>query len=124
MDKLSRHFEGVSLQPHLSMRERTSLARITGRGLARLSLGKPLDQRRHIAPMQDVLGALQNHILDFTQKLHAAELEKRNLKQELEAMKTINMGSQSQKEQFIDHEDVSTFNSKTVIFLVLKIMIL
>jgi len=34
--------------------------------------------------LQDILGALQNHILDFAQRLHSVEIERRKLLLELE----------------------------------------
>lgn len=37
--------------------------------------------------MQELLGALQTHILDFTQRLHTVEVERRQLVLELNRMK-------------------------------------
>ena len=37
--------------------------------------------------LQELLGALQTHILDFTQRLHTVEVERRHLVLELNRMK-------------------------------------
>lgn len=37
--------------------------------------------------LQELLGALQTHILDFTQRLHMVEVERRQLVVELDRMK-------------------------------------
>ncbi|XP_060080102.1 coiled-coil domain-containing protein 171-like [Ylistrum balloti] len=87
VDKIGRHFEGVTGSQNTAFRERNSLMRMMGRGLSKVCVGKPLEQRQHLSPLQDILGALQNHILNFTQRLHAVEIERRGLLLEVERLK-------------------------------------
>ncbi|XP_022332700.2 coiled-coil domain-containing protein 171-like isoform X2 [Crassostrea virginica] len=87
IDKLCRQFEGVSPHPALSGRDRNSLIRVIGRGLSKVCVGKSVDQKAQIVPAQELLGALQTHILDFTQRLHTVEVERRHLVLELNRMK-------------------------------------
>ena len=49
---------------------------------------------------QELLGALQNHILDFTQRLHSVEVERRNLVIEVNKLKE-ECGDMPQKEEVI-----------------------
>uniref|UniRef100_K1QJZ5 Uncharacterized protein C9orf93 n=1 Tax=Magallana gigas TaxID=29159 RepID=K1QJZ5_MAGGI len=87
VDKLCRQFEGVSPHPGIGGRDRNSLVRVIGRGLSKICVGKSVDQKGQIVPAQELLGALQTHILDFTQRLHTVEVERRQLVLELNRMK-------------------------------------
>ncbi|XP_062577737.1 coiled-coil domain-containing protein 171-like isoform X2 [Saccostrea cucullata] len=87
VDKLCRQFEGISPHPGLGGRDRNSLIRVLGRGLSKICVGKSVDQKGQMVPAQELLGALQTHILDFTQRLHTVEVERRQLVLELGRMK-------------------------------------
>ncbi|KAJ8304026.1 hypothetical protein KUTeg_017609 [Tegillarca granosa] len=87
LDKVSRQFEEVCSQPTLAIRERNSLVRLLGRGLHRICAKMPVEEKKYIATLQDLMGALQNHILDFTQRLHSVEVERRELLVELNQLR-------------------------------------
>ena len=54
---------------------------------------------------QELLGALQNHILDFTQRLHTVEIERRNLMCEIDKLKDENeLGPQREEVEQLQDE--------------------
>ncbi|XP_067665057.1 coiled-coil domain-containing protein 171-like [Haliotis asinina] len=87
LDKLGVEFPGISLQPMAALRERTSLVRGLGRCLSRTLSGLPVAKKQTLASSQDLMIALQHHILDFTQRLHSVEVERRQLLSEVERLK-------------------------------------
>ncbi|XP_063432765.1 coiled-coil domain-containing protein 171-like isoform X2 [Mytilus trossulus] len=87
IDKISKYFEGVPGQPQMAFRERNSLVRQMGRALTRTCNSQTLEQKQHLVSLQELLGALQNHILDFTQRLHTVEVERRNLMSEMDKLR-------------------------------------
>ncbi|CAC5379399.1 unnamed protein product [Mytilus coruscus] len=90
VDKISKYFEGVPGQPQMAFRERNSLVRQMGRALTSTCNRQTLEQKQHLVSLQELLGALQNHILDFTQRLHTVEVERRNLMCEIDKLKEEN----------------------------------
>ncbi|XP_076465696.1 coiled-coil domain-containing protein 171-like isoform X2 [Babylonia areolata] len=87
MDHMGQFFPSVGLHPVASTRDRRSLAGRLGRTLARRLQGKNIMEKDFVASSQDLLIALQNHILDFTQRLHTVEVERRQLLKELGGLK-------------------------------------
>ncbi|XP_060566572.1 coiled-coil domain-containing protein 171-like [Ruditapes philippinarum] len=79
-DRLGRYYENVSIRPDVGFRERNSLVRLLGRGLS-----KVLRTGSETAPSspQELMISLQTHILEFTQRLHSVEVERRSLLQEV-----------------------------------------
>nr|KAG5697764.1 hypothetical protein BaRGS_026721 [Batillaria attramentaria] len=70
MDHMAQFFPTVRLQPTAGLRDRRSLAGRLGRTLARTLQGKSVAEKDFLVSSQELLIALQNHILDFTQRLH------------------------------------------------------
>ncbi|XP_048259658.1 coiled-coil domain-containing protein 171-like isoform X3 [Haliotis rufescens] len=87
LDKLGVQFPGISLQPMSALRERTSLVRGLGRCLSRTLSGLPVAKKQTLASSQDLMIALQHHIVDFTQRLHRVEVERRQLLAEVDQLK-------------------------------------
>lgn len=105
VDKISKHFEGVPGQSQMAFRERNSLVRQMGRALAKTCNSQSLEQKQHLVSLQELLGALQNHILDFTQRLHTVEIERRNLMCEINKLKEENeLGPQRQEVEQLQDE--------------------
>ncbi|KAL8625440.1 hypothetical protein ACOMHN_018585 [Nucella lapillus] len=98
MDHLGQFFPSVGLHPVAASRDRRSLVGRLGRTLARKLQGKSVVEKDFVVSSQDLLIALQNHILDFTQRLHTVEVERRQLLKELGGLKTqiAGLGSLSQ----------------------------
>ncbi|KAK7484591.1 hypothetical protein BaRGS_00024223 [Batillaria attramentaria] len=88
MDHMAQFFPTVRLQPTAGLRDRRSLAGRLGRTLARTLQGKSVAEKDFLVSSQELLIALQNHILDFTQRLHTVEVERRQLLAELGGLKT------------------------------------
>ncbi|XP_063042654.1 coiled-coil domain-containing protein 171-like isoform X2 [Engraulis encrasicolus] len=65
--------------------ERGSLVRLLAQGLYRLRKTQPPPPQHYNS--KSVVSSLQQHILAFTQRLHAAEVERRNLRLELAQLK-------------------------------------
>ncbi|XP_041926826.1 coiled-coil domain-containing protein 171 isoform X2 [Alosa sapidissima] len=61
--------------------ERGSLSRQLAQGLYRLRKTQPISANQYNS--KTVVSSLQQHILGFTQRLHAAEVERRNMRMEL-----------------------------------------
>ncbi|XP_052797056.1 coiled-coil domain-containing protein 171-like isoform X2 [Mya arenaria] len=81
-DRLGRYYEGVSMRPDVGFRERNSLVRLLGRGLNRALRDRAPDELGTSSP-QELMISLQTHILEFTQRLHSVEVERRGLLQEV-----------------------------------------
>ncbi|KAL4227318.1 hypothetical protein ACF0H5_012763 [Mactra antiquata] len=81
-DRLGRYYEGVTTRPDVGFRERNSLVRLLGRGLAKVLRSKSGEEPSCNSP-QELMISLQTHILDFTQRLHSVEVERRTLLQEV-----------------------------------------
>lgn len=101
VDKISKFFEGVPVQPQMAIRERNSLVKQMGRSLTRTINGQSLEQKQHLVSLQELLGSLQNHILDFTQRLHTVEVERRDLMCEIDRLKEENESSPQRED--IEH---------------------
>ena len=69
------------------MRDRASLQRLLERNLTKILNDTGTDLRGSLVSSQDLMSNLQNHILDLTQRLHAAEKERRHLLTELKELK-------------------------------------
>lgn len=87
VDRLSNFFPESTLSTPTSMRDRTSLQRRLEKHLSRILSGTSPDLKGSLVSSQDLMSNLQNHILDLTQRLHAAEKERRSLLAELRELK-------------------------------------
>ncbi|XP_052280653.1 coiled-coil domain-containing protein 171-like isoform X2 [Dreissena polymorpha] len=81
-DRLGRYYEGVAIRADIGFRERNSLVRLLGRGLNRALKDKTAEDMGPASP-QELMISLQSHILEFTQRLHSVEVERRGLLQEV-----------------------------------------
>ncbi|XP_053405701.1 coiled-coil domain-containing protein 171-like isoform X2 [Mercenaria mercenaria] len=81
-DRLGRYYENVSIRPDVGFRERNSLVRLLGRGLSKVIRTASGDEIAPSSP-QELMISLQTHILEFTQRLHTVEVERRSLLQEV-----------------------------------------
>ncbi|XP_025077162.1 coiled-coil domain-containing protein 171-like isoform X2 [Pomacea canaliculata] len=88
MDHLAQFFPSVKLQPVAALRDRRSLTGRLTRSLARLLEGMNVVEKNSLVSSQELMVALQNHILDFIQRLHSVEIERRQLLTELGNLKT------------------------------------
>lgn len=81
-DRLGRYYDGIVLRPDAAFSERNSLFRLLGRGLIRVLKTRQSDEIGVSSP-QELMISLQTHILEFTQRLHSVEVERRTLLQEV-----------------------------------------
>ncbi|XP_077989026.1 coiled-coil domain-containing protein 171-like isoform X2 [Glandiceps talaboti] len=82
MNKLSPEFEEATLQqyPVHGFREKGSLVRLLGHGLNRVLAHTSMAGKLQLASAQQTMVSLQKHILEFTQKLHTAEVDRRTVR--------------------------------------------
>ncbi|KAL3866903.1 hypothetical protein ACJMK2_044153, partial [Sinanodonta woodiana] len=108
-DRLGHYYEKIIIRPDIGFRERSSLIRLLGKGLAKILRDKPVEDRCYLTSPQDLLITLQNQILDFTQRLHSVEVERRALLLEVTRLKEENEKLGPEKEEVIsERDDVAT----------------
>ncbi|XP_050400373.1 coiled-coil domain-containing protein 171 isoform X2 [Patella vulgata] len=88
LERLSSQFPSVSLKSMCASRERHSTIRCLNRSLSKILASKPLAEKSNLASSQDLLMALQNHVLDLTSRLHKVEAERKQLIQDLNQLKS------------------------------------
>ncbi|KAI1883614.1 hypothetical protein AGOR_G00233380 [Albula goreensis] len=80
MERLMLEMDGAS---RTSCREKGALSRRLGQGLRKLNSKTSQNERTDTLTPKRLVAALQKHILEFTQRLHSAEVERRSLRLEL-----------------------------------------
>lgn len=75
-------FPTLQSDQHTGFRERTSLVKILGFGLNRAMSESSVDGNiaMRIESSHHTVDSLQKHMLEFTQRLHAAEVDRRDLR--------------------------------------------
>ncbi|XP_041371577.1 coiled-coil domain-containing protein 171-like isoform X2 [Gigantopelta aegis] len=104
LDKIGQQFPSISLQPMAGLQMRSSLIRVLGRGLSQAMVGKSFKDKQCLISSQDLMIALQNHILDFTHRLRNAEVNRKRLLAELNTLKQ-QIQSDSNTDQDQKHEN-------------------
>ncbi|CAK8694709.1 unnamed protein product [Clavelina lepadiformis] len=80
MEATYTHFPSYTVDARNIIRERTSLCRVLADGLDRIIHRAGLQQVVNLFSVEHSFSALQRHLLTFTERLHAAEVEKRSLR--------------------------------------------
>ncbi|XP_078621913.1 coiled-coil domain-containing protein 171-like isoform X2 [Branchiostoma floridae x Branchiostoma japonicum] len=84
MNKLSPEFGALMADGNGgNYREKGALIRFLGHGLNRVLGHSSLSGKLPVMSSQQIMSSLQHHILDFTQHLHTAEVERRGLRAEV-----------------------------------------
>ncbi|CAH1255618.1 CCDC171 [Branchiostoma lanceolatum] len=84
MNKMSPEFSGLMADGNGgNYREKGALIRFLGHGLNRVLAHSALSGKLQVMSSQQIMSSLQHHILDFTQHLHTAEVERRGLRAEV-----------------------------------------
>ncbi|KAI8499369.1 hypothetical protein Bbelb_231330 [Branchiostoma belcheri] len=84
MNKLSPEFSVLMADGNGgNYREKGALVRFLGHGLNRVLGRSSLSGKLQVMSSQQIISSLQHHILDFTQHLHTAEVERRGLRAEV-----------------------------------------
>jgi len=73
-------FPSYMLRPRNLIRERSALCTVLGNGLDRVINVCNLREAVNVFSSENSISCLQSHLLTFTSRLHAAEVEKRNLR--------------------------------------------
>ncbi|XP_059830882.1 coiled-coil domain-containing protein 171-like isoform X1 [Hypanus sabinus] len=89
MDRLSVEMENVSLWcgRHIGYEHKKSLVQLLGSGLCKVNTKAGKEGCQVTMPIKQCVEVLKKQILEFTQRLHAAEVERRSLRLELTQLK-------------------------------------
>ncbi|XP_078250997.1 coiled-coil domain-containing protein 171 isoform X2 [Rhinoraja longicauda] len=89
MDRLSVEMENVSVwcDKHTGRGRKSSLVQILGYGLCKINTRAGKEGCQVTMPIKQCVEVLKKQILEFTQRLHAAEVERRSLRLELTQLK-------------------------------------
>ncbi|XP_072114325.1 coiled-coil domain-containing protein 171 isoform X1 [Mobula birostris] len=90
MDRLSVEMENVSLWcgRHIGYGHKKSLVQLLGSGLCKVNTKAGKEGCQVTMPIKQCVEVLKKQILEFTQRLHAAEVERRSLRLELAQLKS------------------------------------
>ncbi|XP_038072561.1 coiled-coil domain-containing protein 171-like isoform X2 [Patiria miniata] len=93
MSKLTPIFEASCLHPSrrsYGTRDKGMLVRLLGYGLSRGITHSNIDGTRNMTSSQEIMACLQRNIINFTQRLHTAEVERRSLRLETAKLRQEN----------------------------------
>ncbi|XP_022102941.1 coiled-coil domain-containing protein 171-like isoform X2 [Acanthaster planci] len=111
MSKLTPIFEASCPHPSrrsYGKRDKGMLIRLLGYGLSQGMAHSSPAGKTHMASSQEIMACLQRNIINFTQRLHTAEVERRSLRVETAKLRQDNEELKMEKERAKDMENEIT----------------
>ncbi|KAK2161846.1 hypothetical protein NP493_1558g00046 [Ridgeia piscesae] len=112
-------FPGIAMDTHAGLRERGSLIRFLGHGLSRVTAQQGTLKPTHGGATwqvnsQVILSQLRQRVLELTERLHSAEVERRDLRAELgrTTRDKRSLTEMSRKAQLLQHQLASLQNQQ------------